>query len=197
MPGRSRPEQSGAKLGANACGSTQPAVDAAGHHTPADQAGSDSTGRVWTPFDHLRIRRLGVRVPPSAPHECAGQRRAPAQVGRLTDPEALPVGAMFGSQRRPSVARSEGRATRDGRLGRGRGQASCAEALGRGRGSASIRDVDGAGEGDVLVGARRDQATGWRSDRRWSWYSRHTSQVTNMSKMVRAIMPRVGATAIR
>jgi hypothetical protein len=54
----------GAKLGAILCGRWWTAVDAGGLETVVFRTCVDGCGRVWTGFVHLRIRRLGVRVPP-------------------------------------------------------------------------------------------------------------------------------------
>jgi len=53
-------------------------MDSCGHRwrwKPAVPARMDTNGRPWTPLGDLRIRRLGVRVPPGVPRE------APVQAG--------------------------------------------------------------------------------------------------------------------
>ncbi len=48
----------------------------------------DGCGRLWTPFAHLRIRRLGIRVPPGVPAEPLRERGfllSPCEVDSLCE----------------------------------------------------------------------------------------------------------------
>lgn len=56
----------GAKLGAIPGGSVRTAVDLGGLEKPIARGCIDSSGRPWTRLGDLRIRRLRVRVLPSA-----------------------------------------------------------------------------------------------------------------------------------